>query len=363
MEEKIVKGFFTIFFIIFFSILCFIMLSEVEFLEKETFVRYSVYTDKTKWREYSKNVELPDTFKNGNKILALKMKLETDKDMEIKYSTYTFDSGWSETLSGNKVVGDIDSQSGIQGIKIHVAGPDSDFYDVKYRAYIQDTGWTDWVSGWDFCGSEDFTLDILGLDIKLVPFEKISKKDISKNLPKDLPRIVPNKESKEDSSDLVTRLDVPLISQKPEIPTGAEIASSAMLFQYAGINIDKVALAKDIPKSSDPNKGFVGNPFSNSGWTVYPKGLISTYEKYLGSSNDLTGMEITDIEKSIQNKKPVLAWCKGFPGFKTHTIVITGYDNEYFYYNDSSLNKKDAQIDRETFIERWSDNQRMAISY
>ncbi|WP_252903924.1 C39 family peptidase [Secundilactobacillus oryzae] len=74
-------------------------------------------------------------------------------------------------------------------------------------------------------------------------------------------------------------LSVPLIAQRPELPTGCEITATAMMLNYAGAKVSKMTLAKEMPRSSNPNKGFVGSPYSTSGWYVYPGGLKGIVKK------------------------------------------------------------------------------------
>ncbi len=50
------------------------------------------------------------------------------------------------------------------------------------------------------------------------------------------------------------RAMAPLIGQRPELPTGCEITATTMMLQFAGANVTKLSLAKEMPRSSDPNK-------------------------------------------------------------------------------------------------------------
>ncbi len=75
------------------------------------------------------------------------------------------------------------------------------------------------------------------------------------------------------------RVVAPLIGQRPELPTGCEITATTMMLQFAGANVTKLSLAKEMPRSSNPNKGFVGSPYSTSGWYIYPAGLMSLVKK------------------------------------------------------------------------------------
>lgn len=53
---------------------------------------------------------------------------------------------------------------------------------------------------------------------------------------------------------------VPLISQRPELPNGCEITAVTMMLQYAGAKVDKMQLAREMPRSSNPEYGYIGQP-------------------------------------------------------------------------------------------------------
>lgn len=46
-------------------------------------------------------------------------------------------------------------------------------------------------------------------------------------------------------------MDVPLISQNPELKNGCEVTSLAMVLQYAGIKVNKLELANSIKKENE----------------------------------------------------------------------------------------------------------------
>lgn len=156
-------------------------------------------------------------------------------------------------------------------------------------------------------------------------------------------------------------LDVPLIAQCPELPTGCEITSVTMMLQYKGCEVNKIDLANEMPKSSDPNKGYSGNPFQTSGWTIYPPALIELITKYAGDANDLTG-SIDMVYAALNINKPVVAWVK-MHGFSVHAITLTGYDSDYFYYNDPWTAEEDVQISKPDFLKLWNTQAQRAITY
>ncbi|MCC3648543.1 C39 family peptidase [Cytobacillus oceanisediminis] len=160
------------------------------------------------------------------------------------------------------------------------------------------------------------------------------------------------------------KLNVPLVKQLPELPTGCEITAITMMLQYKGVNADKVKLAKEMPKHySSPYLGYVGDPFTKFGWTIYPTALMGITKKYAGSSVNLSKKSNATIEKQLYNRKPVVVWVSPMHGFTVHAITLTGYDNNDYYYNDPWTGQKSAKISKKEFNKIWSNQEKRAISY
>jgi len=194
-------------------------------------------------------------------------------------------------------------------------------------------------------------------------------------------------------------LDVPIVSQLPELPRGCEVTSLAMLLAHAGVIIDKMELALNIKKDltpyeekdgkiyfGHPNNGFVGDMYNkkNPGLGVYYKPIMELAEQYLpGRMIDLTGEEFFTIEKRVSEGFPV--WViintryqrlpeKEFITWQTpegpteityreHAAVITGFDASYVYVNDPLTVEKNKQVPKDDFIKAWVQMGRQAITY
>ncbi|UTI42194.1 C39 family peptidase [Niallia sp. RD1] len=184
-------------------------------------------------------------------------------------------------------------------------------------------------------------------------------------------------------------LDAPIINQLPDLPRGCEVTSLAMLLQYADIDVDKMTLAKQIKKDTtpysrengkiyygNPNDGFIGDMYSLSGpgLGVYHKPIAALAEKYLpGSIIDFTGSDFEEIKNHLSNNRPV--WVitnstfKKLPDseFRTwhtpsgtvkityseHSVLITGYDETYIYFNDPLTGEKNKKAPITDFEESW----------
>ncbi|MDF2614541.1 MAG: hypothetical protein K0S71_2327 [Clostridia bacterium] len=193
-------------------------------------------------------------------------------------------------------------------------------------------------------------------------------------------------------------IDVPIISQMPELQNGCEITSLAMLLQHAGIKVDKMALAQEIKKDKtpllhdeegnmkqwgNPSDGFVGDiTGKNDGFGVYPKPMIELMETYIpGRSVDLTKQPFETLLESIDQGNPVIVWVtarfkapkeyrewekngnKIKATFDEHAVLLVGYDKKYCYINNPFNGKKNQKVKKDTFMKIWGIMGNMAVSY
>ncbi|MCF6136272.1 C39 family peptidase [Pseudalkalibacillus berkeleyi] len=194
-------------------------------------------------------------------------------------------------------------------------------------------------------------------------------------------------------------LNVPLVKQLPELPRGCEVTSLSMLLQYAGVKVNKMTLAKEVAKDStpykekdgniyfgNPNHGFVGNMYDKRkpGYGVYDQPIAELGEKYLPKRIiNLTGSDFNEVIAHLQNKKPV--WVINNTSFnhlppqhweewhtpqgkmkityKEHSVLITGFDETYVYFNDPLLGVKNHKIPKEQFQKGWEQMGRHAITF
>jgi len=184
-------------------------------------------------------------------------------------------------------------------------------------------------------------------------------------------------------------LDVPIINQLPELPRGCEVTSLAMLLQFADIEVDKMTLANEIAKDQtpykkknnqiyygNPNDGFIGDMYSlnGPGLGVYHAPIANLAKKYLPNSIvDFTGSNFEEIKKYLSNNQPVwvitntrykklsddkfVKWNTPSGKIKItyseHSVVITGYDDNYVYFNDPLTGEKNKKAPINEFKESW----------
>lgn len=188
--------------------------------------------------------------------------------------------------------------------------------------------------------------------------------------------------------------DVPLIQQLPELPRGCEVTALAMLLQHAGIDVDKLTLAEDIQKvpfeenglRGSMYQGFVGDmyAFDTPGLGVYYPPIEKLAEIYLPDQIvNLTGEHFEEILLWVANGFPVWvihnSWYSQLPmdqfeywetptgplyvTYRMHSVVITGYDEDYVYFNDPLQGEPNQRVTRLSFKEGWMQMGSQAISY
>lgn len=154
---------------------------------------------------------------------------------------------------------------------------------------------------------------------------------------------------------------VPLISQLPELPNDCEITAVTMMLQYAGANVSKMQMAYEMPRSGDPNYGYIGQPWDSTGVTIFPPALMNLVEKYTGTAKNLSGQNFDAVKYQINIGHPVVTW-NTLHGFPYHALTVTGYDPNYVYYNDCWTNQT-TRMEINQFINNWNTQNRRAISY
>lgn len=191
----------------------------------------------------------------------------------------------------------------------------------------------------------------------------------------------------------------PVIRQMPELPRGCEVTSLAMMLNQAGVKANKMTLAKQVKKDptiyrykngrkyfGNPNYGFVGNmyTFSKPGFGVFNKPIAELANSYMpGRIVNLSGQSFETVLNYVGAGRPVwvinTSWFSYVPGkywqtwytpqgpvritMKEHSVLITGYDSKYVYFNDPLDGTKNKKRLKKHFIEGWTQYGKQAISY
>lgn len=152
-------------------------------------------------------------------------------------------------------------------------------------------------------------------------------------------------------------LDVPVILQKPALPTGCEAVSLTMALQFEGFDVDKIAVADEFLirnyETDNMAEGYVGDPFSEEGAGCFPTVIAATANFFFEDQKEeytaynLTGSTMDELLAYVAAGTPVMVWTTMYmaePEFtredseydghtyrwyrQEHCVVVTGYDLE-----------------------------------
>lgn len=216
---------------------------------------------------------------------------------------------------------------------------------------------------------------------------------VSPNNAKAVPSITPIANVRKISA----MLTAPIISQYPELRSGCEITTLAMMLQYYGIKTNKLALVPEMkydktPVTIDsnnkitywgnPNLGFVGDVTGRAkGFGIYHTALIDLLKKYIPTAVNLTGKSFEALEDKIAEGIPVEVWTTIKyqdsvvwsvwdtsigpirTTFSEHAVLLVGYDKDNVYVNDPYSGLSQVKINKALFIRTWEMMEKQAISY
>ena len=115
-------------------------------------------------------------------------------------------------------------------------------------------------------------------------------------------------------------LDVPIVSQHPEYPTGCESIALYMLLQYYGTDVTKEEIIEALPKGSipyekagktygtNPEREFVGDPRDDHSYGVYNQPICDTANLFRKGAITKTGATIEEVTQILDSGAPVIIW-------------------------------------------------------
>lgn len=179
--------------------------------------------------------------------------------------------------------------------------------------------------------------------------------------------------------------NVPLVLQYPELPRGCEITSLAMILQYRGYDVDKMELADEIVYEPFESNGYKGNmhdgfvgamdTLDEDGLGVYVEPIVKLARKYASfwKVKNLSGEEPEALYAALEDGNPVwmltnarfqelpdnqfLTWETKAGSmqvtYRQHSVVMTGYDENYVYVNDPLKSETNIALNRADFEAAW----------
>lgn len=193
------------------------------------------------------------------------------------------------------------------------------------------------------------------------------------------------------------RIKVKHYTQSEEMPTGCEIVSTRMVLEYYGM--DKFSYSDllshvtrcDLKVSKDgklygksPFEAFIGNPKENSGFGCYPPVIMNMIEDFdfdILYAEDTSGLPLDFVAQTyVTQDIPVLMWVtiemresyltdswyltdengkitknKYYWRAEEHCMVLVGYDEKYYYFNDPLSDKNTVKFEKSLAEKRYDE--------
>ena len=184
------------------------------------------------------------------------------------------------------------------------------------------------------------------------------------------------------SSDLV--LVNGFIGHPQSFPLSCESRSAADLAAFFGVPVSEADFQANLPRSDDPNVGFVGSPWGPGGqippysYGVYSAPVAALLRNYGLPANEHYGMSYEELQQEIAAGRPVIVWViAGFfngnaieytaastgetsrVAYGEHTVVVVGYTDSYVIANDGGWI---YYIDTGQFLRTWGVLGNMAVT-
>lgn len=98
------------------------------------------------------------------------------------------------------------------------------------------------------------------------------------------------------------------------------------------------------------------------GYWVAPNGLKTVVKHYLHKAQNMTHCSVNSLKRKLIRCHLVVIWVGNFDNFSNHAVILTGYRNRMFYYNDPWTGTK-RKISLRNFMKHWRLNAYRALSY
>jgi len=168
-------------------------------------------------------------------------------------------------------------------------------------------------------------------------------------------------------------------------PLSCESRSAADLANFWGVQVGEVQFFNALPKSDNPDKGFVGSVFGSWGqippnpYGVHAKPVARLLRNYGLNAKAHRGLKFRDLKQEIAEGRPVIVWFVGHVWNGTpvtytakdgsqvivaryeHTGILVGYDQANVYVVDAGNGNRQAHSIK-NFKTSWGVLGNMAVS-
>lgn len=176
-----------------------------------------------------------------------------------------------------------------------------------------------------------------------------------------------------------------LIGHPQQRNLSCESRSATDLAAYWGADFTEDAFFRRLPKSDNPQRGFVGDvdmPAGSMpplGYGVYAEPIAATLRSFGLDADAHRSMDVNTLKEELAAQRPVIVWATygmQLPGVETwvssdgvespvvrwqHTFIVVGYDESGLYLVDA-YDGAVKQFSYEAFVPAWDQLGRMGVT-
>jgi uncharacterized protein YvpB len=177
---------------------------------------------------------------------------------------------------------------------------------------------------------------------------------------------------------------LPLVGHAQQMPLSCESRSAVDVAAYWGVHIEEKEFFNNLPKTDDPNTGFVGNVYERwgqlppNGYGVHAEPVAGLLRAYGLPAQARYGMTIEELEAELAAKRPVILWATprmasqevvyytSAAGAETfairyeHTVIAVGYNAGVIYVVDAATGYLWG-YSKQSLVRAWDKLNRMSV--
>lgn len=142
-------------------------------------VSYQTHIENIGWevedasQAWKQNGEMSGTSGKGLRLEGIKIKIDNDVNLGIRYQTHIQNIGWEDNSgSGWKKDGDMSGTRGmgyrLEAIQMRLTGEEADSFDLYYQVHAENMGWLGWAKNGESAGTSGYGYRLEGIRIVVV---------------------------------------------------------------------------------------------------------------------------------------------------------------------------------------------------
>lgn len=176
-----------------------------------------------------------------------------------------------------------------------------------------------------------------------------------------------------------------ITGHRQSFPLSCEARSAVDVANYWGVDVTEKKFLKHLPRSENPDKGFVGSPSGVWGnippasYGVHAAPIAETLVQFGLDARAHVGLSLDDVRREIAAGRPVIVWVigqmdRGTPvqyrardgssvrvAYFEHTMILIGYDSNRVYVLDAYTGREQS-YPLKTFTASWKVLDHMAVT-